>query len=534
LAYHEVVADTRTRPGTDRRPLISYLRVQADHDREMLRILRQSNTKINAELKRLTARSGIGAAVRRDQLALSQRAINQEMATLWARVGDHTAAGRANAAAAAVRSTTGLTALRGVLPAADLDYMLRSAEASARRGIATLEARLGLSQIPLAQSVYKNTALSTGKVDGIINAALARGASAKELADDVRQYIRPDVRGGVSYAAMRLGRTELNNAFHAQQVQTGINEPWTTGLLWNLSGSHPRPDECNEYADSSHYTGGRAGVYKPEDVPAKPHPNCLCFTTPEVDDREEFMRKFEEGHYDDFLDEEFPDLPSRAPTARSSAAAKASGWTGPRYGSQELTTQMAAADRQRQALMDARYIAKGRRKGHYNPETGYDVPGAASARQAYTEMANREMNALSRNPAKFAAENDDAWVAYTAEQNELVDGLMAKNALSEDVVLGRAMTGDFGHLAEGSYFADPGFLSATTDIDLFLANPSTAFGERVAAGEQVWTFIMQVPKGTNALPGADWQKEIFLKRGARQQIVEVDHEHHVIYTKVVN
>lgn len=527
------MADTRTRPGADRRPLISYLRVQQDHDREMLRILRASNTKINAELKRLAARSGVGAAVRRDQLALSQQAINREMATLWQRVGDHTAAGRANAAAAAVRSTTGLNALRGVLPAADLDYMLRSAEATARRGIATLEARLGLSQIPLAQSVYKNQALSTGKVDDIVNAALARGASARELADDVRKYIRPDVKGGVSYAAMRLGRTELNNAFHAQQVQTGISEPWTTGLLWNLSGSHPRPDECNEYADSVHYLGGRAGVYKPEEVPAKPHPNCLCFTTPEVDDRETFIKNFEAGHYDDFLDEEFPDLPSRAPTARSSAAAKSSGWTGPRYGSQDLTKQMAAADSERQRLMGARYIAKGRRKGHYNPETGYDVPGAAAARQNYTEMMNRDMNALSRNPAKYAAESDDGMVSYVAEQNELLDGLMAKNALDQDIVLGRAMTGNFGDLAEGSYFADPGFLSCTTDVDLFLANPSMAFQDRVAAGEQVWTFILQVPKGTNALPGADWQKEIFLGRGAKQQIVEVDKENHVIYTKVV-
>lgn len=296
------MAATTTRPGTDRRPLVAYLRVQRATDREMIAALTRSANRMNAELRRLEGRTGIGAAVRREQIASILAAIHRENEALWRSLGYTVLAGKEAAAAAAVEHMYPRALLGSVFPAADIDYMIRSAEASARATADTLAARLNLSRIPLAQSVYHNRDLVDGRIDDIVNSALSRGASARELARDVRKFIRPDVRGGVRYAAMRLGRTELNNAFHAQQVQSGIETPWTTGLLWNLSGSHPRPDECNEYADTVHEEGKPAGVYSPENVPAKPHPNCLCFTTPETVDRATFIRQFEAGQYDGIVD----------------------------------------------------------------------------------------------------------------------------------------------------------------------------------------------------------------------------------------
>lgn len=295
------MADTRTRPGTDRRPLISYLRVQRDLDRQMIAILRRSSERISRELAHLATKPGIGAAVRREQLLLTQAAIHRELTTLWDGIGRTVMAGRETAAAAAVEGIVDRELLRSVLPAADADYLLDSMRTSARSTVEVVQARLELSQIPLAESVYKNRELSNGKIDAIVNEALARGASARELAADVRRFIRPDVQGGVRYAAFRLGRTELNNAFHATQVQTGIKTPWITGLKWNLSGSHPRPDECNEYADADNGMG--AGVWEPEQVPAKPHPNCLCFTTSETVGRDQFVDSFMAGDYDGFVDE---------------------------------------------------------------------------------------------------------------------------------------------------------------------------------------------------------------------------------------
>lgn len=297
------MADTSTRPGADRRPLISYLKIQRDLDRQLIATLSRSTLRIEAELRRLANRPGIGAAVRRDQLASAQAAIHREIAALWRSLGFQILAAREEAAAVAAETMFPGTFLRQVMPAADVDYLLRSLRASASIGLDAVEDRLTLSKIDLSHRVYHSRDLVSGRIDEIVNAALARGASAAELAKDARRFIRPDTRGGIKYAAMRLGRTELNNAFHAGQVKSAIDMPWTTGLLWNLSGSHPRPDECNDYADDVHFEGGDAGVFKPEDCPGKPHPNCLCFTTAVTVSRRDFISAFQSGQYDDFVNQ---------------------------------------------------------------------------------------------------------------------------------------------------------------------------------------------------------------------------------------
>jgi hypothetical protein len=288
-----------------------------DGDRALLDIIRDAEASIQLELYGLKNAEKIGGKVRRDQLLQAQASMNRTLEKMWLEIGDQVQAGKAAAAAAAIESMVPETWLRAVMPDADVDYLMRSARLTAQRGIDVAEARLNLSRIPLAESVYNNAQLSSGFIDEIVNSALAGGLSAAELAKNVSSFINPDVRGGVKYAAMRLGRTELNNAFHATQVQQGIKTPWTTGMKWNLSGSHTVPDECNDYADSEHYPGGEAGVFLPGDVPGKPHPNCLCYMTPVVDDREAFIRKLESGDYDDYLDEEFGLDPSSRFSARA-------------------------------------------------------------------------------------------------------------------------------------------------------------------------------------------------------------------------
>lgn len=295
------MAGTETRPGTDRRPLISYLKIQRDLDRQMIAVLSRSTLQIEAEIRRLQGRTGIGAQIKREQLAASQAAIHRHIAALYRNIGLLLLAAREEAAAAGVETMFPRTLLRGI-GQQDMEYLLRGMRLTASEGLNTLENRLTLSKIPLSERVYNSRDLTSGRVDDIINGALARGASAQELAKDVRKFIRPDTPGGIRYAAMRLGRTELNNAFHAGQVKSAIESPWTTGVRWNLSGSHPRPDECNQYADDVHYEGGEAGVFKPEETPGKPHPNCLCFCTAETVDRATFINQFQAGAYDGFVD----------------------------------------------------------------------------------------------------------------------------------------------------------------------------------------------------------------------------------------
>jgi hypothetical protein len=282
----------------------------------MLRALQASNVTIGGELARLQGRVGVGAAMRAEQLARTQAVINREMARYWASVGDMTAAAAANAAAEGAEAMMAGSAsvLSSVFDASDIDYMTRSARASAEQALDTLHERVsGSSHVPLAQSVYDNNALTAGHIDDIINTALASGSSAAELAKAVKGFINPNTPGGVKYASNRLGRTELNNAFHASQARQAQESPWCTGVLWNLSGSHPKPDACNQYAEDTHFDGGDAGVFKPIEIPAKPHPNCLCYTTMVNVDRGEFIRQFEAGKYESYLDENFPGLDTKTP-----------------------------------------------------------------------------------------------------------------------------------------------------------------------------------------------------------------------------
>ena len=285
-------------------PLITYLRLQRALDRDVLAMLRTTYASVSAELHRLQTRSGIGARVREDQLRMTFVAINRDLSAYWAAVGDIVQSRQYAAAAASAEAMWNSPNLRLVMPQQDIDYLLRSAKESAQQSLkVALERVSGSSYVSLAESVYNNQALTSGKIDDIVNAALGRGASAAELARDVRAYINPNVRGGVRYASMRLGRTELNNAFHAGQVRSAQECPWTTGVLWNLSGSHPKPDECNTYADEVHFEGGDPGVFRPSEVPEKPHPNCLCFCTPETVSRQVFISQFTSGAYDSVIDQ---------------------------------------------------------------------------------------------------------------------------------------------------------------------------------------------------------------------------------------
>lgn len=289
-------------------------------DQDVLLALNTSAGRIERELRRLERKAGIGAQVRRVQLQQTQAAMHREAATLWTRLGSTTNAAMHKAAAAGAETILrgSESVLRGVITPADRDLLVQSARASAVRALETAQERIsGSSYVRLADSVYDNQVLYSGKIDEIVNAALVRGASARELANDVRAYINPATPGGARYAAMRLGRTELNNAFHASQVRQARTTPWVTALKWHLSGSHPKPDECNQYAE---HNGD--GIWQPNQMPAKPHPNCLCYTTPVTVDEDEFVNQYLAGSYDEFLGDAGVSTANKAVQATAPAAAK--------------------------------------------------------------------------------------------------------------------------------------------------------------------------------------------------------------------
>lgn len=151
--------------------------------------------------------------------------------------------------------------------------------------------------IPLSEKVYRTKQLADGWVDKKVNSAIGRGLSARDFAKEVRNLIRPDVRGGVSYAAMRLARTEINNANHYAAMNDADGKPFVTGMGWRLSRSHEEIDECDKLAANSPYRLGH--------VPNKPHPNCFCYIFPETVDDDTFVEQFHSGAYDEYLSKKY-------------------------------------------------------------------------------------------------------------------------------------------------------------------------------------------------------------------------------------
>lgn len=272
------------------------------NDRAFDKLLRDAAKDAEARMVKLAGKDGVGAAVRRSQLGQVRAELLRTAQDLYAGAGAVLvqSAAQAGAAAAQYASQIDEVIFRefGGLPPG----LAAAHRAQAQNTVDQYLARTA-NGIPLSEQVYRTQRLSSGFIDQQINHALLLGESWKELADRVRSSIRPDVRGGVSYAAKRLGRTEINNAFHTAQINAHRDEPWVTGYRWNLSGSHPKPDVCNEYAEEQHYDGGPAGVWKKEEVPGKPHPQCLCFVTAESIDEDAFVQGFLNGDYDKYLDE---------------------------------------------------------------------------------------------------------------------------------------------------------------------------------------------------------------------------------------
>lgn len=307
----------------------AYARVQRLADRDVLVVLRRAYRDINRMLREIERRpAGVGNMVREEQLRTVKRSLLRAQAEIFRKMGDIIRARRLEAAARAIQLGSAIDDV--LFAAAGRTDQARALKASLLTGLeSSVEVamvRMGVSAVPLAERIYRTAEWMNGRLDLKINSALARGLNAREFAKEARDWFNPDVPGGTRYAAYRLARSEINNAYHAMSVANSAEKPWIEGMKWHLSRSHPRPDVCDEYA-----RGGREGngVYRPQDVPRKPHPHCFCFVTPESPDEDEFLDNLVAGRYNGYLDQKLgrastartSDLPTTlAPTARSKTA----------------------------------------------------------------------------------------------------------------------------------------------------------------------------------------------------------------------
>lgn len=275
-----------TGPGMS--PLKLYLRGEVATIEEIVLVLRDAAAEAQRRINKLETRYGIGAQVERAQLAMVKKELHAVQQQLWLDVGRRVRGGGTRVAEAAALATEQVEqVLFQALGQAVPDVLLQAQQEFAKATVDTFLAR-GENGIGLSQRVYQTKQLSNGLVDRVINREILLGRSWQQLAKAVVPMIHPDTPGGASYAAKRLARTELNNAFHTTNKKLAAENPWVTGQKWNRSRSHPKRDKCDDLAEG-HSSGQKPGVYTIGNVPDKPHPQCLCYLTEEVVSEDDFL-----------------------------------------------------------------------------------------------------------------------------------------------------------------------------------------------------------------------------------------------------
>lgn len=273
----------------------SLMSLTSAQDKELQKIVARAAKQSQAEMLKIGGKN-VSAVVRRAQYAAARNALSQISQDMWSDVSTTITKNMGTASMLAVNENRELLSiLTRAVGAGRAAVLADSMMASAAETFGALRSRL-LNNINLSPNVFKNNALMMGKVDDVVNSGLLLGQSAREIAGNVQKYINPSVMGGPRYAAMRLGRTEINNAYHTTTRESYRQSPYVTGVQWSLSGSHPKPDTCNAYAEEDHSNLG-PGIYLPDDVPDKPHPQCFCFITAVTPSPKEFLTDLKNGEF---------------------------------------------------------------------------------------------------------------------------------------------------------------------------------------------------------------------------------------------
>lgn len=284
-------------------------------------------------------------AIRYQQMATVRKSLLEHQASVLRKLGRVIEARRLEATARAIHLGNAMDAY--VLDRLGRNNLAREVLAGLTTGLEqTTEvalARMGYSYTDLSQRIYNNDVWLGSRIDQRITSILAQGLTAREFAHEAVDWFNPNTPGGVRYAAMRLARSEINNAFHAVTVQQVQDRPWVHSMQWHLSGSHPKADICDEYANEDKFGKG-AGIFPKDQVPRKPHPHCYCYPTAVQVDEDEFLANLLGGGYDDWIAKEraianqrTPEVPkpksvsagTRAKTAPPASASRPSPSTKP-------------------------------------------------------------------------------------------------------------------------------------------------------------------------------------------------------------
>lgn len=274
--------------------------VQAKTDTRIRTALTDAAQAASDQINSLASNSTFSAGVRTAQLRLVMGELQSVHKDFFGKLIPIIQNGQQDEAGAAfdALSATDINYLHSAFSeTGDVNSFLKSQRVSAMLHVNNAIQRITKTDRPLSARVYSTQSLANRWVQNVINRNLARGSSAKEIAKQVKRHILPSTPGGTSYAALRLGRTELNNAFHATAIDTAQNRPWVTGMRWYLSDTHHahpnRVEVCERLAGQ---------LFDLDLVPGKPHPQCRCFVVPEVEAADVFLRHLTAGQYRSWME----------------------------------------------------------------------------------------------------------------------------------------------------------------------------------------------------------------------------------------
>lgn len=472
-------------------------------DGELAKVLQNAATDARQRAREVANFPGIGAATRSAQLQIVSDATSEIATGLWGQTEGITRDGIFRAADLAAFQSVDVDKVVG-MPVSFTRGYEEGIRASAR---VSAEQIIGRRQFgyTLSERVWRNTALTTGRLQRVIESGLVNNLSARELARDVGKFVDPKYGGGASFAAKRLARTEINNSYHAVSKTNYENRPWILGVEWNLSGSHPIADACDDIAANSPYPKG--------EVPDKPHPQCLCFITPELPNPDEFLDSLLEGEYNDWLEE------NGRERIICNSSCKVTGDDGVQY-------QRWDTDEEQEAFLeDGSSFLRG-------------LEGEELAAVEEYLASSYKVNGVLRG--KIPTRMTDREIGWIYDRAGNLSRVIDRSPLDQDVVLFRGIDhATMKRITRGKTFSDPAFASTTLDEQMasIFAMP--------APGDQGEGYIVEIlaPRGTKGLRIPGWQadsvgiapeREVLLQRNAKFEIGSVDHIARKILVKVIS
>lgn len=499
-------------------PLRRYIKVEQKANVEVVKILRSALHDIDKQLVSIAQREGVGAIVRQTQLSAARISILRRLGEAWGSLGDLIQVQAVEASVAASRANgqwdAALLRRMGLTPD-QIKGFQAGLEQSARNAVQSAINRnfdaTGIQNIPLSERVYQSAVYTSGLVDTKINSALARGLNWREFAGEVKGMINPNTPGGVSYAAKRLARTEINNSFHYSQIQTNKDKPWVKGMRWRLSGSHPKPDVCDPMANGDHADLG-PGVYAKTDVPRKPHPQCLCTLIPEVLSEEEFVKRMTRGDFDDYGQKNVPGFQPLKPSAIQPAK-PVSTPKPPKPAKPKPAKSASTPKPPKKAASTIQPPKKGFNYKKDVKETSLSGRHRDAIDQYWgggdygSEYINRGLR-----KGSLGAHNRQ----YQTVEN--LDDAIAKSTLLEPVSVYRGIAGDLTHsLKAGDVLSDKGFGSVSTD-----RSSVEPFRKGFLPGQKEGKMVViNLPKGHHAAKVPSGLDELLLARNSKYKVSRV-------------